>query len=245
VLHDDVHVQDERHRVHRRRQRLHDGPLQRLEQRLPARAGQLRDHVPGAVNECDLAEACTGSSSTCPADVVKTAGTACTDDGNVCTTDQCNGSASPLCVHNPAMPGPPAERRQAGATRRRRAREQQHVPQRRVPAVHVHVSLGGERVRPRGKLSGEQRRLSRRHGQERGDRVYRRWERVHDRSVQWQRRLAAVRPQPGQRWQYLSERRGHLRRRGDLHRLELDVPGRCVQVLDHPLPRLGRGMRPG
>src|SRR5438128_1153151 len=61
-------------------------------------------HAPGnsgttcrrAVNECDLAEACTGSSSTCPADVVKTAGTACTDDGNVCTTDQCNGSASPL-----------------------------------------------------------------------------------------------------------------------------------------------------
>src|SRR5213592_658948 len=60
----------------------------------------------GAVNECDLLEACTGSSSTCPADVVKTAGTACTDDGNVCTTDQCNGSvASPLCVHNPGNAG--------------------------------------------------------------------------------------------------------------------------------------------
>src|SRR5947208_264836 len=60
----------------------------------------------GAVNECDLAEACTGSSSTWPADVVKTAGTACTDGGSVCTTDQCNGSvASPLCVHSPGNAG--------------------------------------------------------------------------------------------------------------------------------------------
>src|SRR5207245_5297325 len=33
-----------------------------------------------AVNECDLAETCTGSSATCPADAVKSAGTGCTDD---------------------------------------------------------------------------------------------------------------------------------------------------------------------
>src|SRR5881397_1627107 len=37
-----------------------------------------------AVNECDLAETCTGSSATCPADAVKSAGTGCTDDGNPC-----------------------------------------------------------------------------------------------------------------------------------------------------------------
>src|SRR5205809_4900063 len=53
-----------------------------------------------AANECDLAESCTGSSATCPADTVKAAGTACTDDGNVCTTDACNGTAgAPACAH--------------------------------------------------------------------------------------------------------------------------------------------------
>src|SRR5205809_792276 len=36
-----------------------------------------------ALNECDLAESCTGSSATCPADAVKPAGKTCTDDGNV------------------------------------------------------------------------------------------------------------------------------------------------------------------
>src|SRR5438552_6869732 len=45
-----------------------------------------------AVNGCDLAETCTGSSATCPADAVKSAGTSCTDDGNPCTTDVCNGT---------------------------------------------------------------------------------------------------------------------------------------------------------
>src|SRR5207245_7253393 len=53
-----------------------------------------------AVNECALAETCTGSSATCPADAVQSAGTACTDDGNVCTTDVCNGTAgAPACTH--------------------------------------------------------------------------------------------------------------------------------------------------
>src|SRR5438093_1783281 len=53
-----------------------------------------------ALNECDLAESCTGSSTTCPADAVKTAGTACTDDGNVCTSDVCNGTiGAPACTH--------------------------------------------------------------------------------------------------------------------------------------------------
>src|SRR5207253_2354481 len=53
-----------------------------------------------ALNECDLAESCTGSSATCPADAVKTAGTTCTDDGNVCTSDVCNGTiGTPACTH--------------------------------------------------------------------------------------------------------------------------------------------------
>src|SRR5207249_3761696 len=57
-----------------------------------------------AANECDLAESCTGSSSTCPADTVKAAGTACTDDGKVCTTDSCNGT-SDTCQHAPGNAG--------------------------------------------------------------------------------------------------------------------------------------------
>src|SRR5438093_6553468 len=49
---------------------------------------------------CDPAETCTGSSTTCPADAVKTAGTACTDDGIVCTSDVCNGTVgAPACTH--------------------------------------------------------------------------------------------------------------------------------------------------
>src|SRR5438093_1077262 len=59
-----------------------------------------------AANECDIQDLCTGSSTSCPADGVKSAGTACTDDGNVCTTDQCNGtSGAPACVHNPGNAG--------------------------------------------------------------------------------------------------------------------------------------------
>src|SRR5437773_9096337 len=67
-----------------------------------------------AANECDLADTCTGSSATCPADAVKAAGAACTDDGNVCTTDVCNGtSGAPACTH-PAGNAGPACRAAAG-----------------------------------------------------------------------------------------------------------------------------------
>src|SRR5205814_8209627 len=46
------------------------------------------------------------ASSSCPADTVKAAGTSCTDDGNPCTTDQCNGTAgAPACLHNPGNAG--------------------------------------------------------------------------------------------------------------------------------------------
>src|SRR5438034_2037931 len=51
-----------------------------------------------AANECDVAESCTGSSATCPADAVKAAGTACTDEGNPCTSDVCDGT-SVTCTH--------------------------------------------------------------------------------------------------------------------------------------------------
>lgn len=54
-----------------------------------------------AADDCDVADHCTGASGTCPADGVKTNGVACTDDGNVCTLDQCNGVSS-ACQHPPA-----------------------------------------------------------------------------------------------------------------------------------------------
>jgi len=59
-----------------------------------------------AVNECDIVETCDGTSNTCPADTVKAQGTACTDDGKVCTTDLCNGTVgAPACVHDPGHGG--------------------------------------------------------------------------------------------------------------------------------------------
>src|SRR5919198_1447046 len=53
-----------------------------------------------ASGDCDLPETCTGTSTTCPADTgaVKAAGTACTDDGNPCTLDQCDGT-NVTCQH--------------------------------------------------------------------------------------------------------------------------------------------------
>src|SRR5207249_902911 len=51
-----------------------------------------------AADECDAAETCTGTSATCPANAVKPAGTPCSDDGNSCTTDQCNGTMK-SCQH--------------------------------------------------------------------------------------------------------------------------------------------------
>src|SRR5437879_8367562 len=52
-----------------------------------------------AAGDCDLPETCTGSSATCPADGPrKASGTACTDDGNACTLDQCDGTST-SCQH--------------------------------------------------------------------------------------------------------------------------------------------------
>ncbi|MBY0279526.1 DUF4215 domain-containing protein [Candidatus Binatia bacterium] len=47
---------------------------------------------------CDVAESCTGASATCPVDVFVTNGTACTDDGEPCTNDACDGAGQ--CVHD-------------------------------------------------------------------------------------------------------------------------------------------------
>lgn len=53
-----------------------------------------------ATDACDVAELCTGTSTSCSAtDAVAPAGTVCTDDGNPCTTDLCNGT-SKSCIHS-------------------------------------------------------------------------------------------------------------------------------------------------
>lgn len=58
-----------------------------------------------AVDDCDKAEKCTGvAGQPCPADSKQSAGASCPDDGNVCTTDTCNGT-SDACQHAPGNAG--------------------------------------------------------------------------------------------------------------------------------------------
>jgi hypothetical protein len=49
-----------------------------------------------------VAEVCSGASNDCPVDLFKPATTACTDEGNACTVDQCNGTSA-QCTH-PIIP---------------------------------------------------------------------------------------------------------------------------------------------
>ena len=49
-----------------------------------------------AAGECDLAETCTGVVATCPANAKVSTGTPCTDEGNICTDNKCNGAGA--CV---------------------------------------------------------------------------------------------------------------------------------------------------
>src|SRR6185436_11731094 len=52
----------------------------------------------GSAGECDPAEMCPGSGPDCPADARSPAATPCSTDGNPCTVDQCDGSAT-ACQH--------------------------------------------------------------------------------------------------------------------------------------------------
>jgi len=44
-----------------------------------------------------VAESCDGSGDDCPADGYVASDASCADDGNICTTDTCDGAGS--CVH--------------------------------------------------------------------------------------------------------------------------------------------------
>jgi RHS repeat-associated protein len=55
-----------------------------------------------AINVCDVAETCSGTSATCPTDAKAPGGTPC-DDGIACSTgDTCNGAGT--CVGGPPLP---------------------------------------------------------------------------------------------------------------------------------------------
>src|SRR5207249_1188129 len=61
-------------------------------------AGNAGTVCGAAEGGCDVAGTCTGTSATCPTDDKQPAGTACTDDTNPCTLDQCDGSTN-TCTH--------------------------------------------------------------------------------------------------------------------------------------------------
>jgi hypothetical protein len=66
-----------------------------------------------AITDCDLDEVCDGVSTQCPSDRKKPDGTACIDDGKVCTADECQGA--------PALTRPPTARPATTGTSARRA----------------------------------------------------------------------------------------------------------------------------
>jgi parallel beta-helix repeat protein len=57
-----------------------------------------------AAGECDMPENCPGNGPNCPSDAKKPFPTPCTDDGNVCTLDQCDGQTN-TCTHPPGNTG--------------------------------------------------------------------------------------------------------------------------------------------
>src|SRR5207247_10437164 len=69
-----------------------------------------------AAGECDQAEMCPGvAGAGCPADAKQAASTACTADGNPCTTDTCDGTSD--ASQPPAGHAGAACRRGAGDVR--------------------------------------------------------------------------------------------------------------------------------
>src|SRR5207245_11588056 len=69
-----------------------------------------------AAGECDHVETCPGiAGQACPADQKKTSGTACTEDTNPCTLDQCDGTHD-NCQHPAGNTGAPcrSEARRVG-----------------------------------------------------------------------------------------------------------------------------------
>jgi hypothetical protein len=51
-----------------------------------------------ATGECDDEEKCPGTGPACPPDIKRSQGSTCSDDGNPCTVDECNGTSAD-CPH--------------------------------------------------------------------------------------------------------------------------------------------------
>jgi cysteine-rich repeat protein len=56
-----------------------------------------------AADECDVPETCSGTDGSCPQDGFAEAGTACPDEGNPCTADECDSGGT--CAHPAANAG--------------------------------------------------------------------------------------------------------------------------------------------
>src|SRR5207247_7975754 len=65
-------------------------------------AGNAGATCRAAAGACDVAETCTGTSTTCPTNMIKANGTPCPDDSNPCTNDVCNGTDT--TCHHPNWP---------------------------------------------------------------------------------------------------------------------------------------------
>lgn len=55
-----------------------------------------------SAGECDVAEFCPGDAADCPTDAFEPSGTPCTDDGNVCTDNECDGNGNCTAFDNTA-----------------------------------------------------------------------------------------------------------------------------------------------
>ena len=98
----------------------------------------------GSGGECDVAEYCTGTGASCPADGFQASGAACSGDGNACTVDVCDGTGScthPLARGGVLWPGTgvrcgrPVPGRQRVLDRRGVLRGGDDQPERAVPGV--------------------------------------------------------------------------------------------------------------
>src|SRR5207249_1267734 len=67
-------------------------------------AGNAGTVCRAAVNECDVAETCTGTNTSCPTDGFQSSTTPCTADDNPCTADTCDGTNT-TCQHPPGNAG--------------------------------------------------------------------------------------------------------------------------------------------
>ena len=62
-------------------------------------AGNAGTECRASAGVCDIAESCDGSSVTCPVDGFASSAADCTDDGEPCTDDKCDGAGT--CAHRP------------------------------------------------------------------------------------------------------------------------------------------------